>query len=160
MTQRYLSAVNLLLAGSALLIAILYFQNHLGLEACNLCLLQRAAMVVFVVVMLISLLHNRWAKLYGGLGLLAAGTGIAIASRHVWLQSLPEDQVPACGPPMEFLIEAGVPWLDIIAQTLQGSGNCAAVSWEIAGLSIPALTLIVFVVLALASLLMVAKARS
>ena len=41
-----------------------------------------------------------------GLAQLAPGTlGAGIAGRHVWLQNLPADQVPACGPGLSYMLE-------------------------------------------------------
>ena len=36
----------------------------------------------------------------------AAGIGAGIAGRHVWLQHLPPDQVPACGPGLSYMVES------------------------------------------------------
>ena len=46
--------------------------------------------------------------------------GIGVAGRHVWLQSLPPDQVPACGPGLDFMLDA-FPLKDVIARVLTGS---------------------------------------
>ena len=81
-----------------------------------------------------------------------AGIGAAIAARHVWLQNLPEDQVPACGPSLDYLMEVS-PWQEVIATVLRGDGNCAIIDASFLGLSIPGWTLVAFVGLGLASLL-------
>ena len=50
---------------------------------------------------LIALIHNPAAlgqTIYSGLGISACLVTIGIAARQLWLQSLPADQVPACGP--------------------------------------------------------------
>jgi len=74
---------------------------------------------------------------------LAGGAGIGIAARHVWLQSLPADEVPACGPGLEYLIEA-FPLQDMLARVFRGSGECAEIDWTFLGLSMPAWNLIVY----------------
>ena len=71
--------------------------------------------------------------------------GIGLALRHLWIQSLPPDQVPACGMGIGYMLET-LPLADVITRTLQGSGECAKVDLVL-GLSIPAWTLILFVVL-------------
>jgi disulfide bond formation protein DsbB len=74
---------------------------------------------------------------------LAAWGGAAIAARHVWLQHLPEDQVPACGPSLDYMLE-NLPLGDTMSIVLAGDGNCAEIDWSFAGFSIPEQTLIVF----------------
>ncbi|MEL7298332.1 MAG: disulfide bond formation protein B, partial [Pseudomonadota bacterium] len=63
--------------------------------------------------------------------------GVAIASRHVWLQNLPADQVPSCGAGLEFMMET-LPLLTVVREVLTASGECANISWEFLGLSMPA----------------------
>ena len=80
--------------------------------------------------------------------LIPALAGIGIAGRHVWLTHLPPDQVPACGPPLDFMMEAS-PLADVVTQVLTGSGECAKVDWTFLGMSMPAWALAWFVLLAL-----------
>ena len=98
-------AVCALLIGYAL---FLQFNAHL--EPCPLCIFQRIAFAALGLVFLLAGLHaprgNAGRRAWGVLGLLAAATGIGIAGRHVWLQHLPADQVPMCGPGLDFLTEA------------------------------------------------------
>jgi len=88
---------------------------------------------------------------YGILGMLAADAGAAVAARHIYLQNLPEDLVPACGPPLEYMLET-LPFLEVINTVLMGDGNCADVVWTFMGLTIPEQTLLFFIVLAAACL--------
>ena len=97
---------------------------------------------------LIAIMHNPtglWRRLYAALCGASAYVGALVAARHVWLQHLPEDQVPACGPPLDYLLE-NFPLQDAINTLLMGDGNCAEVAWTFLGLSIPEQTLIVFCV--------------
>jgi disulfide bond formation protein DsbB len=71
-----------------------------------------------------------------------AGSGFA--GRHVWLQSLPEDQVPACGPSVDYLLD-NFPLSEALQILLRGNGNCAEVDWSLLGLSIPGWTLLAFI---------------
>jgi len=136
---------------AALIGFALYSQFHTGLEPCPLCIFQRVAFAALGVVFLIGGLHGPRGKggrrFYGVLALLAAGVGIAIAARHVWLTHLPADQVPKCGPPLSFMMEAN-PLTDVIRKVLTGSGECAKVDWTFLGLSMPAWSLAWFVLLA------------
>ena len=85
---------------------------------------------------------------YGVLALLASLAGIAVAGNHVRLQHLPPDQVPACGPGLNYMVEA-MPLASVIRKVMTGSGECAAVDWTFLGLAMPAWSLICFIVLAL-----------
>ena len=117
----------------------LYAQYGLMLEPCPLCVFQRIATILLGLVFLIAALHNPGklgSRIYAVLILLTAGDGVAIASRHVYLQNLPADKVPACGPGFEYIMEnfALFEALDLI---FQGSGECAEVVWRLFGLSMP-----------------------
>lgn len=134
----------------ALLATALYFQYVMGLEPCPLCILQRVFIIALGAVMLAAAIHNpaRLARrIYGGLIVVFAGLGIGVAGRHVWLQNMPADQVPACGPGLQYLLDT-FPFIDALKLVFQGSGECAEVQWIFLGLSIPGWTLIVFVALA------------
>lgn len=130
-----------------LMLIALYMQYAMGLVPCALCITQRVFMIAIGVIALIACLHNpsgwgRWV--YTGLGLASAASGAATASRQLWLQSLPPDQVPACGPGIEYILDA-FPFWEALAILFRGDGNCAEVAWRFLGLSIPGWTLIAFV---------------
>lgn len=137
-------------ACAGLLAYAFYLQLHDGLEPCPLCIFQRVAFALLGVVFLIGALHapaGRGRGFYGVLALLAAGIGAAIAGRHVWLQNLPPDQVPTCGPGLDYMLDA-MPIGGVIRKVLTGSGECAKVDWSFAGLSMPAWSLVCFALLA------------
>ena len=69
----------------------------------------------------------------------------AVAARHVWLQHLPEEQVPACAPSLDYMLE-NLPFSETLSLVFMGDGNCAETMWEFMGLSIPEQTLILFAV--------------
>lgn len=141
----------LLLAITAMLFARVYLQEYLGLEACPLCMTQRVFVVGWGVFALIATVHNpgnTGMRIYAGLCALSAIAGGAVAARHVWLQHLPEDQVPACGPSLEYMLET-LPFTETLSLVLMGDGNCAATMWTFLGLSIPEQTLVLFFVTAL-----------
>lgn len=122
----------------------LYAQHQLMLEPCPLCILQRFAVIGMGIVFLLAALHNpagggRLA--YAGLTALASLLGISVAGRHLWLQLLPEDQVPACGPGLDYMWD-NFPMADVINMVFKGSGECADVDWSFLGLSMPAWVLI------------------
>lgn len=134
---------------ATLLAAAYYMQFGLGLEPCSLCILQRIALIALALVFLGAGVHapsGRVRFVWAGLVALTAGAGIAIAGRHVWLQSLPADLVPACGPGLNYLIDV-LPLFDALAEAFHGSGECAKVDWTFLGLALPAWTLLSFIAL-------------
>ncbi|EEF80499.1 disulfide bond formation protein B [Methylophaga thiooxydans] len=131
-----------------------YFQFIEHLDPCPLCIVQRLLVLVVGIVFLLGAMHNPISggrRVYGFLVVLAAGLGAAIAGRHVWLQSVPEEQVPSCGPGLNFILD-NFPISQAIDMVLRGSGECADVLWTFLGLSIPAWTLVAFVVMILVGL--------
>lgn len=132
-----------------------YLQYGQGLDPCPLCILQRVAMAVAGLFFLLAAVMNRhgWQRwLTAILPLAASLTGAGIAGRHVWLQSLPPDQVPACGPPLDYLLDI-MPLTDAIAFLLRGEGSCAVIDASFLGLSLPGWTLVAFAGLSLWALL-------
>lgn len=138
-----------ILAVVGLIAYALHQQYVVGLEACPLCIFQRVAMLALGAVFLVAALHapvGRGARAYAGLGLVTALIGIGIAGRHVYLQNLPPDAVPACGPGLDYILDA-FPLMDALRMVFTGSGECAEVNWAFLGLSMPAWVLIWFVLL-------------
>lgn len=137
---------------AALIGFALYSQFQWGLQPCPLCIFQRIAFAALGIVFLIGALHApkgaAGRRTYGLLAFVAAAVGIGIAGRHVWLTHLPPDQVPHCGPPLEFMMETNA-LTDVIRKVLTGSGECAKVDWTFLGLSMPAWSLAWFVLLAI-----------
>ena len=139
------------LACAGLIAFALYLQHQLGEDPCALCIFQRGAVVALGSIFLIAGLHNpgaRGNRAYASLALVATLAGGGIAARHVWLQHLPKDQVPECGPGLSYLMETQ-PWLRVFQNVLQGSGECAEVGWTFLRLSIPEWTMICFVLFAI-----------
>jgi len=126
--------------------ALAYFQYYLQLEPCPLCIMQRVVVMSIAAVLLVATIHNPkdWGiRVYGALVTLIATGGAVIAGRHVWLQNLPKDQVPECGPGLDYILEV-FPLSEALQMVLHGSGECAEVLWRFLGLSIPGWTLVAF----------------
>ncbi len=129
------------------MVIALFMEHFLELEPCPLCITQRLIVVVIGVVAFIAWLQNPGAiglRFYGGLTSLLSAVGIGVAGRHVWLQNLPEDKAPACGPDLAYMFDS-LPIFDLLSLLFKGDGNCAEVAWTFLGLSIPAWTLIAFI---------------
>jgi disulfide bond formation protein DsbB len=137
-------------ACAALLAYALYAQHGLHLEPCPLCIFQRIAVIALGLVFLLAALHDparTGSRIYAALAFLAAATGGAVASRHLWIQSLPADKVPACGAPLDQLLQV-LPLRSVIETVLRGDGECAKINWTFLGLSMPAWVLIACAALA------------
>jgi disulfide bond formation protein DsbB len=137
----------------------LYLQYVMDLEPCPLCILQRVAVIAMGLVFLIAAFHNpgrAGAGVYALLQLLIGGAGAAIAARQVWLQSLPKDQVPACGMGLNYMLET-LPFTDVLRKVLEGSGECAEKGWEFLHLSIAGWTLVFFVAMIAASFALIRR---
>ncbi|WP_395376891.1 disulfide bond formation protein B [Marinicella sp. W31] len=119
------------------------------LYPCPLCILQRvvfAAIALLFLLALIKPVRGIGKTVFGVLNIIVGLIGVGIAGRHVWLQNLPPDEVPDCGPGL-FMIMDNSPFFEGIATIFKGSGSCAEISWTFLGLSMPAWTLICYVVL-------------
>ena len=128
----------------------LFLQYGNGLDPCPLCLVQRGFFLLVLLVFAAAAVHDpkRLGRiLYASFGFLFALCGVAVAGRQVWLQHLPADQVPACGPDLYFMLE-NMPLARTLEKLFKGSGQCAAVDWTFLGLSIAEWSLAWFVALA------------
>jgi len=148
LTRQKMNAIGCF-ACAALMAYALYAQHGLGLEPCPLCIFQRVSVISLGAVFLLATLYNPSAltgRIYAGLVLVAAGAGIGVAGRHIWLQNLPPDKVPACGPGLDFMLDA-FPLAEVLNMVLSGSGECANIDWSLLGLSMPAWVVIALLVL-------------
>jgi len=153
LTSRWLFG-SVFLVCTALLAVAFYMEYMMGLQPCPLCWLQRFGFIGAGLVGLLAFLHGPRAggnRIYGFFLVLAAGTGLGIAGRQLWLQSLPADQVPACGPSVDYMLEV-LPWFEVLQTALKGTGDCAEVVWRFLGLSIPGWTALFFSALVLLGL--------
>lgn len=133
---------------NGLIATALYMQHVMELTPCYLCITQRAFVIITGMFALLALIHNNGLRVYGFLIAISALAGSFFSGKQLWLQSLPEDQVPACGPPAEYLFDA-FSFTEAMSMLFRGDGNCAEVQWTFLSLSIPAWTLLCFLFLAL-----------
>lgn len=153
LTHRTWNLIVVLCCGSLVGFA-LYNQYVDYLEPCPLCIFQRVVFFVMAVIALLAAMHNPrriGQQVYTWLFVVCAATGAAIAARHIWLQGLPPDQVPECGPGLNYMLE-NFPLTEVLSTVLRGSGSCAEVLWTFLGLSMPKWTLIWYTVLGLMTL--------
>ncbi|ESS70139.1 disulfide bond formation protein B [Methyloglobulus morosus KoM1] len=138
-----------------LLSAGYYFQFVQKLEPCPLCISQRIAIFLAGICFLCAAWHNPGqigTRRYAITGAVIALIGGAISTRHIWIQHLPPDQVPECGPGLDYVLN-NFPLSETIKVMLSGTGDCAEVNWTFLSLSMPTWTLIAFLTLAAISLL-------
>jgi disulfide bond formation protein DsbB len=132
----------------------LYLQYGQGDEPCPMCIFQRIAMMAGGFLFLLGALHGprgggRWA--YVCLVTLAFAAGAGIAGRQVWLQHLPPDQAPGCGPTLSYLLHI-LPVSQVIETVLKGDGDCAKINAQWLGIALPEWTLFAFIGLILYTL--------
>ena len=131
-----------------------YAQYAMGMEPCNLCIIQRVFFYALGIIALIAAIHGPakiGRRIYAVLASLAALGGLLVAWRHVWMQGLPPDQVPDCGPGLNWMLEE-MPLSEVWNNLFYGSGSCADIDWTFLGLSMPGWVLVWFIFLLLVSL--------
>ena len=152
-SRRWLNLAGFLVC--ALLLGYAYFsQFHNHLEPCPLCIFQRIGMIFVGLVYFIAALHNpgrTGARIYGVLLLLVAAAGGAVSLRHIYVQHLPPELAPPCGPGLTYLFQ-NLPLNKFLRQAFIGSADCSVVTWRFLGLSMPEWVLIWFVLLGVGGL--------
>ena len=147
------------LSCTLLLCFALYLEIAEGLDPCPLCSLQRACMALGGGFALIASLHNPGR--IGFLGyvvfqILFFSIGLALAARQIYLQSLPPDLVPSCGPDLDYLLDI-FPFFEVLRMIIFDDGSCAEVMWKFLGFSIPQWTILSFFVLTVMCLLQISN---
>lgn len=147
LTYRGLNVLLVIFAAIGMAFALFFLQEYLGLAPCPLCIFQRIGLMVMgVFALLAALFHprSRGIQIILWIGsMLGILWSTGVAARHVWLQHLPPDQVPSCGPGLDYWLEA-LPMQKVIHQVLSGSGECAEIAWQFLGLSIPEQSVLFF----------------
>jgi protein dithiol:quinone oxidoreductase len=131
--RRVLAAISAVCLG--LLAFGLYLQHVVGLEPCPMCIVQRYALVLVL--------------------LLVAGFGAFVAARQSWLQWYPPEIV-TCGRDFYGMIET-FPLKRAVPMIFKGSGDCTKIDWTFLGGSIANWSFLCFVAIAGVSGLLVAR---
>jgi disulfide bond formation protein DsbB len=139
-----------------------YLQYFDDQDPCPLCMVQRGFYYGILFVFLVAAVH--FPRRIGNYIYCAAATvlalgGLGVAARQVWLQHLPADQVPACGPDLFFMVE-NLPFRRMLEKLFMGSGQCAEVTWRFLGLSIAEWSLAWFTAFTLYAAWLALSARS
>ena len=143
--------------------AFFYLQKTVNLDPCPLCIFQRIGLIVMGVFAFLAFLFNpqsvrlRIALMVGAL--LGMLWSVAVAIRHIWIQHLPADQVPSCGPGLAYWLDT-LPIAQVFTEVFKGSGECAVIDWTFLGFSIPELSLGFFSILLVMIILAIRQSKT
>ena len=123
---------------------IVYLQNHLGLEPCPMCIVQRYALIAVIVWCVLGASANAPVRTLVMTWLIAitAGFGAFVAARQSWLQWYPPEVV-SCGRDFYGMIE-NFPLQRAVPMIFKGSGDCTKIDWTFLGGSIANWSFVVF----------------
>lgn len=154
LSSRTCALLNVVLGLSAVAGAF-YIEHVLGQAPCDLCMLQRLVVyaIIFVGMIIVLFKPRRFiSRCLQGFNMLFALAGVGLAGRHLYLQSLPEELKPSCGPGWDYLVEHA-PFMQILESVIKGSGECAQVQGLFFGFSLPFWTLLLFIAMLILSVL-------
>lgn len=130
-------------------------QFHFHLEPCPLCVIDRIIVLILTLFFTIAFWHNPaklGQKIYSIIGLTLCSIGIMVCARHLWILHLPPEQVPACSPGFDYLIDT-LPLHEALIVILKGTGECVGKEHLSFGFSLPMWTMIGFIILTIGNLL-------
>ena len=142
-SRRQANAVGAL-ACAAMMGFALYAQYVLHLQPCNMCVLQRIAVIALGLVFLVAALHDPaalGARAYALVIAAVALAGVAVAARHIWMSMQPLGSLPSCGADFYTMIDM-LPVTEVVAKIWNGGGECQIVQWRLLGLSMQTWVLI------------------
>ena len=111
-------------------------QHVVGLEPCPMCIVQRYALILVVLVAAVAAVlpqpgaRNAGVWLMGGVAVF----GAFVAARQTWLQWYPPE-VLSCGRDFYGMVES-FPLKRAIPMIFKGSGDCSKIDWVFLGLTI------------------------
>ena len=149
------------LFSSSLIGFALYLQYVKHEDPCPLCMVQRVIFIAILTLFLIASTHGPkriGERIYAVLITLLSMLGIAVAGRHICIQHLPKDQVPACGPGLDYMLET-MPMSNVLKSLMHGSGECAEKGWTFLTLGIPEWSLLCYLALGIWAILIAARGK-
>jgi len=159
-SNRWLYLAGALFAGGLIGFA-LYLQYVMHQDPCPLCMVQRVIFIAILAVFALAALHGPKGvgeRVYAALIVLLSLTGVGVAARHIWIQNLPKDQVPACGPGLDYMLET-MPMSNVLKELMHGSGECAEKGWTFLTLGIPEWSLLCYLALGVWVSLIVSRTK-
>lgn len=130
-------------------------------DPCPLCMVQRVIFIAILALFALAALHGPkrlGERVYAALIILLSLLGVGVASRHIWIQNLPADQVPACGPGLDYMLNT-FPMAEVLKELMHGSGECAVKGWTFLTLGIPEWSLLCYLALGLWAVLIALRAK-
>ena len=127
-----------------------YLQYRVGLIPCPLCIIQRFLITLLGLLFLMGALFNFSALTrccLHTLTFLLAALGAVVASRQLWLEHFPSEQLSSCQATLT-QYSSSIYFHRIIELFFQGTSNCGSGNWRFLNLSMPLWTLLLFVLLA------------
>ena len=127
----------------------IYLQTVLLIAPCPLCELQRLMFLLIAFFSFFAALINPAKKgilFFSCFNILFALLGALLAGHQIWLETHPPTTANACGMGLGYLLSA-LPFSQALKIAIMGTGDCAAVTWRLLGLSIPVWSLFMFVFL-------------
>ena len=159
-SNRWLYLLGALFAGSLMGFA-LFLQYVEHQDPCPLCMVQRVIFIAIMIMFILAALHGPkrvGERVYAALVLMLSLTGAGVAARHIWIQNLPKDQVPACGPGLDYMLET-MPMSHVLKELMHGSGECAEKGWTFLTLGIPQWSLLCYIALGVWAVLIAIRVR-
>jgi len=148
-SYRLLNLIGFFISGAALAYASIALEQQLSTLNCGLCTLVRLCLLSMSIIFLVAFIFNPWIfgqRLLGLFNWLIASAGLAIAGRYLWLESTQATLSDQCNTGLE-------PWLNLvpgfldIKTFLSSHTQCLDNSWQVLGLSLPQVTLGLFVIM-------------
>ncbi|OJA00287.1 disulfide bond formation protein DsbB [Rickettsiella grylli] len=150
---RWIDLLTFFLCALTLAVAV-YLQYKVGLIPCPLCIIQRFLIMLLGLLFLMGGLFNFESItrcFLHTLTFLVATAGTVVASRQLWLEHFPSDKLISCQAAIAQL-STSTYFHKIVELFFQGTSNCGSGAWRFLHLSMPAWTLIIFILLAAISL--------
>lgn len=138
--------------GSFGLVALaLWIQTRYQLNPCPLCISQRMVFMALGLLFLITAFvkaNTLLSKIFRLLLVLTALGGAGVAIRHWWLQAHRDSIIADCGVGFDYMFE-NFPLQKALTLVFRGTGDCAAIDWTFLGLSLPQMSLLAYLGLAI-----------
>lgn len=138
--------------GSFGLVALaLWIQTRYQLNPCPLCISQRMVFMALGLLFLITAFvkaNTLLSKFFTLLLVLTALGGAGVAIRHWWLQAHRDSMIADCGVGFDYMFE-NFPLQKALTLVFRGTGDCAAIDWTFLGLSLPQMSLLAYLGLAI-----------
>ena len=129
----------------------LWIQTRYQLNPCPLCISQRMVFMGLGLLFLITAFvkaNTLLSKIFTLLLVLTALGGAGVAIRHWWLQAHRDSIIADCGVGFDYMFE-NFPLQKALTLVFRGTGDCAAIDWTFLGLSLPQMSLLAYLGLAI-----------